>query len=77
MASRSLVHQNLSGTARGYLAAMKQFHKMFAGWEFPTSHCVTVAVGKGIDRAHGKTEVRPKVRKPLTWEMLIAGQKVA
>ena len=59
MASRSLVHQNLSGTARGYLAAMKQFHKMFAGWEFPTSHCVTVAVGKGIDRAHGKSEVCP------------------
>ena len=29
------------------------FHKMIAGWELPMSHCMLVAVGKGIDRAHG------------------------
>ena len=34
-----------------------------------------VAVGKGVDRAYGKSEVRPKVRKPLSWEMLIAGRE--
>ena len=75
MASRCFVHKNQSGTVRGYLAAIKHFHKMFAGWELPTSHCMIVAVGKGIDRAHGKSEARPKVRKPLTSEMLIAGQE--
>lgn len=75
MASRCFVHKNQSGTVRGYLAAIKHFHKMFAGWELPTSHCMIVAVGKGIDRAHGKSDVRPKVRKPLTWEMLIAGRE--
>ena len=32
----------------------------------PTSHRMVTAVGKGIDRAHGKSEVRPKVRKPLS-----------
>ena len=48
---------------------------MFAGWELPTSSCMIVPVGKGIGRAHGKSEVRPKVRKPLTWEMLIAGRE--
>ena len=75
MASRCFVHKNQSGTVRGYLAAIKHFHKMYKGWELPTSHCMIVAVGKGIDRAHGKTDVRPKVRKPLTWQMLVAGRR--
>eukprot|EP00904_Undaria_pinnatifida_P003784 jgi/Undpi1/13406/HiC_scaffold_8.g03065.m1 len=47
---------------------------MFEGWELPTSHCMVTAVGKGIDRAHGKSEVRPKVRKPLSWELLTKGR---
>ena len=35
-----------------------------------------VAVGKGIDRASGKSEVRPEVRNPLTTcEVLIAGRE--
>ena len=34
-----------------------------------------ISVGKGIDRAHRKSEVSPKVRKPLAWEMLIAGRE--
>ena len=41
----------------------------YAGWELPTPHCRRIAVGKGIDRAHGKSEVRPKVRKIITWEV--------
>ena len=32
---------------------------------------MVVAVGKGIDIAHGKSDVRPKVRKPFTWDMLV------
>ena len=51
------------------------FHKMFQGWVLPSSHCMVVAVGKGIDRAHGKSEVRPKVRKPLTWDLLTKGME--
>ena len=61
---------------RGYLAAIKYFHKMFAGWELPTSHCMVVAVGKGIDRAHGKSEIKPRVRKPLSWDLLLKGKSV-
>ena len=34
---------------------------------------MVVAVGKGIDRAHGRSNVRPKVRKPLAWDMLVQG----
>ena len=36
---------------------------------------MVTAVGKGIDRAHGKSEVRPKVRKPLSWDLLTTGRR--
>ena len=36
---------------------------------------MVVAVGKGIDRAHEKSEVHPKIRKPRTWDMLTTGRK--
>ena len=51
----------------------KYYHKMFGGWELPTDHHIEVAVGRGIDRAHGRSDVRLKVRKPLTWDMLVQG----
>ena len=57
--------------------AIKYFHKMFAGWELPTTLCMVVAVGKGIERAHGKSAVKPtRVRKPLTWGVICAGRAV-
>ena len=59
----------------GYLAAINYFHKIFGGWELLASHCMVLAVGKGIDRAHGKSDVRPKVRMPLTWDMLAQGME--
>ena len=34
---------------------------------------MVVAVGRGIDRAHGRSDVRPKVRKPLTWDKVVHG----
>ena len=32
---------------------------------------MVVAVGRGIDGAHGRSDLRPKVRKPLIWDMLV------
>ena len=51
--SRCFVHNDQHSTVRGYLAAINSFPKMFAEWELPLSHCMIVAVGKAIDRAHG------------------------
>ena len=51
IACRCYVHNNQQSTVRGYLAAIKFFHKMYAGWDLPTSHRMIVAVEKGIDRA--------------------------
>ena len=75
MVSRWFVHNNPQSTVRGYLAAINSFHRMLAGWELPTSHCMIVAVGRGIDRAHVTAKKR-QVRLPLTWSMLAQGRKV-
>ena len=76
MACRCFVYSNQQSIVRGYLAAMKYFHKMYAGWESSTSHCMIVAVGKGIDRAHEKTPKKVPVRLPLTWSTLSQGQRL-
>ena len=65
--------KNQSTTIRGYLSAIKYYHNVFRGWELPTDHHMVVAVGRGIDRAHGRSDVRPKVRKPFTRDMLVQG----
>ena len=76
MALRCFTFKNQSTTIRGYLSAIKYYHKMFGGWELPTENHMVVAVRKGIDRAHGRSDVRPKVRNPLTWDMLVQGWEI-
>ena len=73
MALRCFTFKNQNTTIRGYLSAIKYYHKIFGGCELPTYHHMVVAVGRGIYRAHGRSDVRPKVRKPLTWDMLVQG----
>jgi len=76
MACRCFGHKNQSQTIRGYLSAVKYFHKMHAGWELPTSHFQILAMLKTIDRVHANTQTKPKVRNPLSWDMLEAGKCV-
>ena len=40
MSYRCFVLKNQSQTVRGYLSAIKFFHKMYAGWELPTTHFI-------------------------------------
>ena len=47
---------------------------MFA--ELPMSHSMIVAVGKGINRAHGTAKKKKQVRLPLTWALLAQGRQV-
>lgn len=69
------VYKNQSQAVKRYLAAIKYFHEMFAGWDLPTSHCMIVAVGKGIDKAHGSRMSRPE-KKTLTWAIFFAGNEL-
>lgn len=70
MTMRCFVHRNQSQTVRGCMAAIKYFHNMYAEWDLPTTHFMVVAVGKGIDRAHAKSELKSMVRKPLSWKIM-------
>jgi len=74
MASRCLLYKNQSQTVRGYLAAIKYFHKLYAGWELPTSHFRVTAVGQAIDRLHARADTPARARRPLTVDMIIAGR---
>ena len=38
-------------------------------------NCMVTEVGKGIVRAHGESEVRPQVRRPLSWDLLTEGRR--
>lgn len=73
MACRLFSFNNQQSTVRGYLAAIKFFHKLYLGWELPTSHCMIVAAGKGIDRIRGASKQTAQVRLPLTWTILASG----
>ena len=53
IAFRLFSFNNQQSTVRGYLAAIKFFHKLYLGWELTTSHCTIAAAGEGIDRFRG------------------------
>ena len=73
MACRLFSFNNQQYTARGYLAAIKFFHKLYLGWELTTSHCMIAAAGKGIERFRGMSGKNTQVRWPLTWSILAHG----
>ena len=73
MAYRLFSFNNQQFTVRGYLAAIKFFHKLYLGWELTTSHCMIAAAGKGIGRFRGMSGKNAQVRLPLTWSILAHG----
>ena len=64
---------NQLSTAREYVAAVMFSYKLHLGWEVPTSHCLIVAVGKGIVRIRGGVGKKAQVWLPLTWPILAQG----
>ena len=73
MPCRLFSFNNQQSTVRGYLAAIKFFHRLYFGWEPPTSHCMIVAAGRGVDRIWGASNQKVQVRLPLTWAALASG----
>lgn len=74
MACRLFSFNNQQSTVRGYLAAIKFFHKLCIAWDLPTTHCTILAAAKGIDRIRGSSGTKaPQVRMPLTWSILSHG----
>lgn len=74
MACRLFSFNNQQTTVRGYLAAIKFFHKLCLGWDLPTTHCTILAAAKGIDRIRASSGTKAQqVRMPLTWSILSHG----
>ena len=70
MACRLFSFYSQQSTVRGYLAAIKFFHKLYLRWELTTSLHMIAAAGKGIDRFRGMSGKNVQVRLPLTWSIL-------
>ena len=70
MACRLFSFNNQQSIVRGYLAAIKFFHKLYLGWELTTSHCMIAAAGKDLDRFRGMSGKNAQVRLPLTLSIL-------
>lgn len=68
MASR-FVHTNQQSIIRGCLTAIKYYYTMYTGCEFPIYHCMIVAAGKRINRAHGMTPKKATARLCLIWSI--------
>ena len=66
MACRLFLFNNQQSTVRGYLAAIKFFHKLYLGWELTTSHCMIAVAGKEIDRLREMSGKNAQVRLSLT-----------
>ena len=73
MACRLFSFNNQQSTVRGYLAAIKFFHKLYLGWELTTYHCMIAAAGKEIDGFRVMSGKNAQVRLPPTWSILAHG----
>lgn len=43
------------------------YHKLYLGWDLPTSHCVLVATAQRADIIRGTSVKQTQVTSPITW----------
>ena len=65
-----------SATIESHLSAIKFFHRISRGFELDTTHPVLGNALKGAARSHADAGNQATVRRPVSWEMLIAGEKL-
>lgn len=54
----------------GKLQAVSLYHEHWMGLSLPFGHVRIKAVRQGIKRTYVEAGNQPKVRRPLTWEMI-------
>ena len=64
-----------SATIESYLLAIKSFHRISRGFEIDTTHTVIDNALKGAARLHADVGNQATVRRPVSWDMLLAGEK--
>ena len=67
---------NQAGTISTKLTAIQYFHRVDVGIELPIRSSLFRSTLQGISRSHTLAGTRPRVRLPILWEMLIAGQEL-
>ena len=72
-----LCYQKLrSATIESRLSAIKSLHRISRGSELDTTHPVWGNALKGATRSHADAGNQATVRRPVSWEMSIAGEKL-
>ena len=62
-------------TNESHSSAITCFHRISRGFALDTTHPVWGSALKGAARSHADAGVKATVRCPVSWEMLIAGEK--
>ena len=65
---------NKVGTIKSKIAAVQYFHRVKIGMELPTKSPLLERVFSGISRAHAVAGTEKRVRRPVSWEMLLDGE---
>ena len=65
-----------AATIESHLSAIKHFHRVTKGIELETVHPVVVHALKGVARCHAEAGTQSRLRRPLSWPMLRAGEKL-
>ena len=64
-------------TVESHLSAIKFFHRSSRGFELNTAHPLLRNALKGSARSHAVAGSQPRVRRPVSWPMLLAGEYLA
>ena len=65
-----------SATIESHLSAIKFFHRISRGFEINTAHPVIANALKGAARLHADVGSQATVRRSVSWDMLLAGEKL-
>jgi len=71
------VSGNQAGTIYGKLAAIQYFHRVDHGRELPINSDLVKRALQGVTRAHERSGMRARIRHPVSWKCLLAGQGLA
>ena len=65
-----------SATIESHLSAIKFFHCISRGFEIDTTHPVIANALKGVARLRADVGNQATVRRPVSWDMLLAGEEL-
>ena len=66
-----------ANTVESHLSAIKLFHRSSRGFELDTSHPLLRNALKGSARSHAVAGLQPRVRRQVSWSMLLGGEHLA